>query len=1566
MSDSPARPTEGKALAATRSIHGDFLEEATPQWLVDATPARKAAFKDTVPVMPGWYKNASPEQRNTVDASFKASTVAQVRLDKTMSAFQDIDTFARPLLLKALKDQFQVEVDVDATLICLRRSLAISVAEISVGSFESLRLPLLQAALHNFEAWECKTGAYHATSGFVVRSSAPDTFVRLAVNLTVSQFLTLCRSLDVGAKYQAYLKAFFEPADTTARATLREHFIASQKATLKAAADQALLIGDIKPADHTMLLSVINGEVHPWMGKKQVWFRDLSLMKKRLTGCVVFIICEKYRYSDEFIVYIPHDPAHPLKRYGVGEIDAEFKRLFTARDGMAAGDLGPTPYQRFFSQFVPYDQRGYYFSQFTQEAADSPSSALASPWRTIIEAASAVSFLTQIKELPPARRTKVEPAPDPYLAPSSMLRKGTGIWSANVDLWDYLYEQNRDKVYADARSHAVPTNDVDVKAREAKLAHLLEVGLLGLNLVSMFVPVLGEVMMLVMAGQLLYETFEGSIEWAEGDKRAAKAHLIDVAENLAQLAVMAGVGAAVGRYRAVKAEPLIEGLSPVILPSGETRLWKPDLSGYESPVKLDASPGPNALGQHTLNGKTYIRQGNKVYEQFFDESIKKWRIRHPTRAEVYQPILDSNGRGAWRHTLERPLDWDRLTLLRRMGHETEAFSDTELIKLADVSGVSDDALRKMHMDHAPPPPELADAMRMLKADAKAEQVIEQLRGAQPINEHYLYALPLVAEMPRWPQGRMLEVFDGPGLSGASVKYGSRRVPRGDIAKAPIRLSRTDVLNGQMPARVLAALDESEVTRLLGAEPARVPPLRPQEFARQIADYAETRKPAIFDSIYTGTEPVNAQVERLQRICPGLSEAGAREALAHAPADTLKQLADTGRPTLTLLEDARWYARQGRQTRAYAGLRSENIASAGSRRLALHTLEKLAGWPQDVRLEVREGTSSGALLDSIGSDTARTTKYLVKKGPRFQAFNERGEELNSLPKAGDNFYASLMHAMPDEARTALGVPQVSQSAALQHKIVEFADQYRSDAAQLLEPQTPWFKPPVRVHNQLLGYPASGRGDGLSARVRVVYPELSDAQADGFVRQLRKDGKNDRQIFNFLQNREREYHELATTLEGWVGPSGSAPLLPWDAAYQRTQLAQLLKDSWRRAPLTGEVADAGRLEIIIAGDHPLPPLAIDFPHVRELVLKGPTLYDAYANDFLARFPNVEKLHLEIRQPLESYSRDIPARTTLPQAVSAMTQLKSLRFHTNTRLSVVDFSSKLRALTSLEDLHVDYNQPYPSQPQGVLDLSSLVNLKKLKIDAPFSWYQWPAFVEALPQLERLDLSRTTISTLPETLYTGHEKLWAGLSLDWSHFSRAAFKPPYEYVKNYPTSAGHLMDLDHMVSQYAKGELTEVCGSTIAAQLHEKIMTTWDTPETRYAAVEALSEEYQGLFGQFYAMSTSAPIRFKLRGRPWQTRRGMSVVQELESSWRGAVAKRYGLEASVSVLELPTQSFREPASASEGSLVKLPELPAGTFAHVKTLRLGWLGESMEQTRRFIRAFSATQTLEIKAVGLT
>ncbi|EIK61283.1 NEL-type E3 ubiquitin ligase domain-containing protein [Pseudomonas lactis] len=1560
-----ADATQPSSPAATQSLHGDFLEHASPRWLIDALPARRQALKDATTSPPTWLEKASPAQREAVAASFLESFSAQTQLDKTMASFQDVNDFARPLLLKALKDQYQVEVDVDKTLLCLRRPLAIGVLQTEISDFQFLKLSMLDAALHNFEADECKEGAYHKTSGFVEATDTPGTYHSVTVNLKVSQFLSLCRSLDIGVKYQAYLQTFFYPEEGQAQATLREHFIASQKAALKAAAEQAVLTGDILPADQRMILSVIEGEIHPWMGNKQVWFRTLGLMKLRMTGCMVFLICKKYTYPNELIIYIPQDPVHPLKRYTWAQMEAQFKRLFTERDAAKPADATPTPYQAFFSRFVPYEKRAYYFSQFTQKAADSPTDIWRSPWKKLLDFTTP-HFITGIKELPPEKPAKLEPNNDPYLSPSTRTRAGKGIWAANIDPWKYFYEQHREQLITDARAHAVPAADVDAKAREAKLAHLLEIGMLGLNMASMFVPVLGEVMMTVMAGQLLYETLEGAVEWGEGDLQAAKAHLIDVAENLAQIAVMAGVGAGVSRWRAAKAQPVIEALNEVKLPDGRTRLWRASLERYASPVTLEPTLSPNDLGQYTKEGKTYIRLGAQAYEQSFDTSLQQWRIKHPTDPQAYQPLLEHNGHGAWQHTLERPLEWDRLTLLRRIGHATEAFTDQALLTLADVSGVSDNTLRKMHVERTPAPPELLEAMRLFNTDTAAAAVIEQLEGAKPIDELYLYALPLIVEMPRWPQGRALEIIDGPALTAKPVRYGVGRSRTG----ATIKVSRQHILGGELPERILEALDESERVQLLGAEAARVREARKLEFNKQLADHARQRKPAIFDSIYAGTEAVDPRVRRLQRNCPGLSDSAAQAVLEHASADELASFETAPRVPLNMLEEARWYARQGRLVRAYAGLRREAIATADSRRLALNTLETLPGWPSTLRLEVRDGRIDGALLDSIGPQAASAKKYLVKQGPGYQAFDERGEALNSLPRNGDNFFASLMHALPDDARQSLGVPQVSQQAALQAKIIAQADKHRLQAAVWLEPKTQWFKAPARVNGVLKGYYASGRmpdpRQAIIREVRKIYPDLTDAQVDDFILELRQAGNDVRAIANRLRALFEENRQMQATLDGWISRAA-----PADRHYHLLA-AQALKRSWRQAVLAGKVPGAQVLSLNL--DTPLPPLTANFSHVRELNVSGAALHDGNIDEFLRYFPKLESLSIEATQGLRAERVPRPLLTNLPVSLARLEGLKHLRLTLRTSELAEQFPARLATLTGLERLEVGYFG-YQSARLDSLDLTPLQQLKTLRVVAPNVTLQWPAYVHQLAQLERLDLAQTRVLKLPDSLYTGYERLWRGLSLDWSQLSYEAFKPAYEHVKNYAGSSGpHLMNLDEMVKGFAQGELALLMGEkTVAERVTDALMSTWKTPQTRMNALQALREEHLGIFKQFYQPSTLPGIRHKFRVERWEAGYNARILTALEKSWTWAVSKRYGVKLDEeisgqgdtfdgSVFELPAFDLPTAAELSSEKIDELPVLPAGTFSHVKTLKLSWLEDvPADQLKGFVRAFGGVEQLEVR-----
>jgi len=197
---------------------------------------------------------------------------------------------------------------------------------------------------------------------------------------------------------------------------------------------------------------------------------------------------------------------------------------------------------------------------------------------------------------------------------------------------------------------------------------------------------------------------------------------------------------------------------------------------------------------------------------------------------------------------------------------------------------------------------------------------------------------------------------------------------------------------------------------------------------------------------------------------------------------------------------------------------------------------LPGWKGDVRLEIREGGIEGELLDGIGNENSGTRKFVVKKGPFYQAFNERGETLNSLPRTGDNFFASILHALPDDARQSLGIPSVGQSADLRRAVIDYATAHPTESAQWLRDK-PAAKPPRRIAQKQWGYLSSGRGADatgeLTSRVQDVYPDLSDVEALKFLLEQWGLGQSNQQIYHLLSNRLREWQALEATLDQWVG-------------------------------------------------------------------------------------------------------------------------------------------------------------------------------------------------------------------------------------------------------------------------------------------------------------------------------------------------------------------------------------------------------------------------------------------------
>lgn len=358
------------ASAETYGPNTEIIKNAIPNWLIKASPERRLQLRGAPMAIPPWYKTASTEQREEMKRLTEASINSQIALDTIMSRVQGIEAFAEPLLIKALAEQCNVQLDVKKTFLRLNKPRTAGSLAIKVGTFEVMTLSLLDAALHNFEAFESKARAFDASSGFVTRANPDAAFSPLTTPLTVERFTALCRTLDIGQKYQDYLTSLLKSGEPVAEAFLSRRFIGCQKDALKSAAYIALVKQDIDLNDYKIILAVIAGERNVMNGDTPVWFWEPVVMGRILTGCLAFSTTKKYTSGiKEIILYIPHDPEHPLKKYGEGDsVDAELTRQLLAPDASATHTDGrPTPYQRFLSQFLDYKDRPYFFNRFTQK-----------------------------------------------------------------------------------------------------------------------------------------------------------------------------------------------------------------------------------------------------------------------------------------------------------------------------------------------------------------------------------------------------------------------------------------------------------------------------------------------------------------------------------------------------------------------------------------------------------------------------------------------------------------------------------------------------------------------------------------------------------------------------------------------------------------------------------------------------------------------------------------------------------------------------------------------------------------------------------------------------------------------------------------------------------------------------------------------------------------------------------------------------------------------------------------------------------------------------------------------
>ena len=861
-------------------LHQSQITRALPKWSKALHPAhtqkvvqslrRDYLAENGTPYT--WYATADAPAREQLRNAIKVRNKCLAQLKTALAGFKDIITFSTPLLTKRLNVNVPVDraqyvfqpfeadadlwtgvPDLEVPLPPERRVDVLATRPVGEPQARSL----LEAALHNFEGLD-EVGAYSR----LTRAAGSETPLP---GLTMADFVKHCRALDLGQRYQDHLHATHEGDN---RAEIQRLSIQASREALRVQALIATLKGLLSDHAGNALIQLCDGQHHPTYDKQPLHSWNFSLFGIPIQE-ILFIGPDEPGQINPCIVYIPEDNEHPVREFASRQAAGKHLR----------SRLLQSTFRRALVHFAYKDRQ--------QELADKLEHALFE------------------KDDAGIRRPRQKPVL--HFTPSPI----------RTDPWATLYNAHLARMKADAKTIAVPTADVDAKARNQRLKHWFDMGMNVLNVAAFFVPGLNTVMLGVFAYDLMSSVFTGFEAWEEGDNQQALVQLESLAINAAVIA-----GFAVGA-KIVQASGFVDALTSVWHEDQEV-LWHPDMKPYASPAAIPEGTQPDSLGHVHVHGKTYLKLDGTLYEVFQDAE-QQWRVRHPDDAQAYAPRLLHHGNARWQLDHEQPLEWDHQQLMSRLGNYTTGLDESELGYAMRSTGTDEGVLRRNQATGSRPPALLIDTLQRLQLDNEAQQIIDHVRHGLPLAAYKNFALPELLRLPGWPEGTVLKVYKGPEPWGESVRYG----PSHSTGQVEIEVTRTDLDNGQLSQTVLAQMDEETALQLLGDTP---PGQRPSALNNTLATHLEAHREALFSSLQQSRRPVLPPAAHpLARQFPGLPDS-ALEALLANISNAERLSLTNGQVPLRIAEEARRLQARARLDRAILGLFRRSLANDDSQRL----------------------------------------------------------------------------------------------------------------------------------------------------------------------------------------------------------------------------------------------------------------------------------------------------------------------------------------------------------------------------------------------------------------------------------------------------------------------------------------------------------------------------------------------------------------------------------------------------------------------------------------------------------
>ncbi|WP_060512713.1 NEL-type E3 ubiquitin ligase domain-containing protein [Pseudomonas sp. NBRC 111124] len=702
--------------------------------------------------LPAWLTAGSANRLQAYNRALATQQMLAQRMKSLFQAIPSLDEFAAPRLEKALLDAGLSDINVRAMKVVLTEDVQLpSAAEKlykPIVRYTS-RQSLLAAALHNFEEKEARP--------WLLRKAHLEDANGKPLALSFERFVLLCRQLDIGAQYQVQLRSVLQPKsrpEGRARQAVEQLFQDSLRARMEIAVHEAAIKEQLDDPTYNALLALFTTASDKTRATTTLVKSQLYLLGKCIVGAVAV---EIRSLTDDrlqsVVVWLPDDPEQLIHRHD------SWQQLY---ENLAVRLCRPS-YRTYFSRFIKADDR----VAFDQALASA-----------LLRASPGEAVGLDGRNFPTAEA-----------------------------IFSHVRELSIDKIFADARYLAVPTGDEDLRSRHARLQGMLSAGLDLLGWAGLFVPVLGELMLVVCAAQLLDDAYEGYQDWRLGDREDALNHLFAVAQTLALGAFTAGAAHTLKRF------PFVDGLVPKIT-QGELKLARELQLAH-----IENSPGSllEALDNEHFNG--VLNKDAHALLATTGLNLDQVRRLRVENANAPAKLLDQYDRFVT--CTEFPdLRGDALDaeVAQRQPQPSEdqarlisAFSGLTPRAAKEIIEQSSSVQRDSLQASARIPLGMAEKARWYLRDSRLDKACVGLRLPQAINaDTERLVMALVDKHSAWPsstrmelrvgnrEGRLLYASDAEGASPARV----------------IVRSRQGYWLSETPADTLAEQDESLFTVLL--------------------------------------------------------------------------------------------------------------------------------------------------------------------------------------------------------------------------------------------------------------------------------------------------------------------------------------------------------------------------------------------------------------------------------------------------------------------------------------------------------------------------------------------------------------------------------------------------------------------------------------------------------------------------------------------------------------------------------------------------------------------------------